>query len=725
MPRFRSLTLAVCIVAVLHARSSIVRGQSVYPIVMSISPVAIDTGSTTTCLVRLQKNFNSPHTFDEIEVKRTSRVIISGEGVTAHIVPEPTRQDVDNAKTPAEAERLRALRLPPYEVQLAFTVAEDATPGVRDVRIVTPRGASSLCQVVVVQDRLTRESEDNDTVAGAQAVSLPTTVCGELRKPEDVDVYKFAAKEGDPLVCYVFAARVQQVLHELHKPADPILTLRTKSGATLATSDNFYSADPLLAFRIPVSGEYYLEIRDLRYLGNKDWPYAIQIAARPLALTAMPLHVAPGKANKLELVGFHTPAGATAALDLPTTAPDGIHWFAPRLGSDRLNSVPVVVSHLPQIVETTADNSVVTSAQSMSVPAMVSGRIESAGDVDYYAFEAKKGEQFAFEVTARAVQSKLDSNLRIFDAQGHVLGENDDRNHIGWTFYDSFIESWQAPGDGRYFLEIRDTNDAGGPLDTYCIRAEHAQPWFTLDTDSARTPVAPGATSVIFVETVRKNGFEGEIQLDIDGLPAGVTAHCGRILAGRKHGCILLSGAAGAPTDVRNVRITGHAFHPLPDGGKLRLTATAVSGEEIHLFGGSRHHVRLAEHILSVNEPADLRSVKLSTDQVVLKPGESKRVEVTIERRPDFTQGINLDLIHRHLKDTFEDCLPEGVTIDDRASKLYLSGSDTKGTIVLTAAEDAKPVHSQQVPVMAHIALTFVAKYTVCGPPLYITVTER
>jgi hypothetical protein len=45
-----------------------------------------------------------------------------------------------------------------------------------------------------------------------------------------------------------------------------------------------------------------------------------------------------------------------------------------------------------------------------------------------------------------------------------------------------------------------------------------------------------------------------------------------------------------------------------------------------------------------------------------------------------------------------------------------------KGHITLKAAPDAKPVSKQLVPVMAHVSIKFVMKWTYCGEPLFITV---
>ena len=42
------------------------------------------------------------------------------------------------------------------------------------------------------------------------------------------------------------------------------------------------------------------------------------------------------------------------------------------------------------------------------------------------------------------------------------------------------------------------------------------------------------------MRTARKEGFTGDIQLAVEGLPAGVTAVCGPICGACQDGCVLL-----------------------------------------------------------------------------------------------------------------------------------------------------------------------------------------
>ncbi len=73
--------------------------------------------------------------------------------------------------------------------------------------------------------------------------------------------------------------------------------------------------------------------------------------------------------------------------------------------------------------------------------------------------------------------------------------------------------------------------------------------------------------------------------------------------------------------------------------------------------------------------------VKVTPTDVVLKPGQSQKLEVTIERAPGFDKNITLDLIYKHLAAPFGNSLPAGVTIDDKQSKTLLTAKETSGHI--------------------------------------------
>jgi hypothetical protein len=680
------------------------RADALYPMIMSVSPVAVQAGQTGECEISARYDLGGAY-----------QVLVGGDGVTGEVVPP--------AEKPPDGKPLE-------KIKVRFTAAADALPGVRDVRLATPHGASTLGQIVVVRDPVVQCLTGHGSIKTAFAVTPPATVCGAISQPEKVDYYKFHAAEGVTLTFHMRCQRLQNRIHDLQATADPILTLRNADGGVLASDDNTFAADPLLVHRFAKAGDYFLEVRDVTYAGNRDWVYSIEINDRPFVTNVYPSRVSPGTTARLRLVGHNLPADATATLAVPADAPEGLQWFPlPLPDNGRSNAVPVIVSKLPEAVEADGDHAAFDKAQPLAVPSGVSGRLDKEGERDCYAFDAQAGEQFTFEVVANRHQSELDSVLRVLDAKGKTLVENDDffefqnpRGALG-RHADSRIENWTAPADGRYAVEVRDVHLRGGPRFVYFLQATRARPNFLLTLDTDKTLLAPGTVGVVWARVYRREGFTGEVKLSVDGLPPGVTATCGRVLESGTDGCILLQAAPDAARGAANVRVRGTASYTGKDGQPVELTAEARPLQEYYSPGGGRGHWLVDAHTVSVGDPMDLRAVRVNTPEVTLRPGETKKIEVTIERAPGFNKNVTLSLHMQHLSQVYGDSLPAGVTVDEAASTTLLTGDQTKGVIVLKAAADAKPATKQLVPVLAHVSINFVMKATYAAEPFYVTVT--
>ncbi|HUY32574.1 MAG TPA: DVUA0089 family protein [Pirellulales bacterium] len=678
-------------------------GQSSYPMLMSLKPLAAQIGQTSEHEVAARYNLYGAY-----------QVFVSGAGVTAEVA--------DAGVKPGEPPPEKKPEMP--KIKLRFTVAADAVPGVRSFRVATPRGTSTVGQVVLVRDPVVPEADNNDTQATAQAVTLPATLCGAIEKAEDVDFFKFTVAENSAWTFHVQSSRCENAIHDLQVHSDPILVLRNGTGTVLAANDNYFYGDPLLQHRFTAAGEYFLEIRDVRYHGNGDWQYSIEANDRPFVTNVFPSRVTPGAAARVQLVGFNLPADPTCLLTLSPDMPEGMRWINLPLGAVVANAAPVVVSRLPETIETDADNDLAAQAQPIGIPAGVSGRIAREGDIDCFVFEAKKDQKVSFQVVARRHQSMLDPVLRILNAEGAPLAEVDDISTGRHIHQDPLLENWAVPADGKYVVEIRDVHQRGGPEFVYFLKITAGAPYFALDTDSDKTLLSPGSAAVIFARVRRKCGFTGEVRLAIEGLPPGVTASCGRILAGGSDGCIVVTAAADAPRGAANVRITGSGEVPAADPAQppIAFTAEAAPMQEIYMPGGGRAHWPAEMHTVSVGDVMDVKSVKLSTNTVSLKPGGSQKIDVTIERAEGFKGNVTLDVIYQHLGSIFGNSLPPGVSIDDKQSQTLLTGEQSQGFLTLVAAADAKPVENQQIAVMANVSINFVMKYTYCGEPVKLTI---
>jgi hypothetical protein len=610
---------------------------------------------------------------------------------------------------------------------LKITVEPDALPGVREFRLATPNGASTVGQLVVVRDPVIVEKADNDSPDKAQDVVLPATLCGTLEKVEDRDFFKFRAEAGQSAAFHVRSQRLEDKIHDLQEHSNPIIFLRDAAGGLLAMSDNTFYADPFLAYEFTTAGDYLLEIRDARYKANQYWEYCIEANSRPFVNNVFPLAVEIGKETTVEPAGWLFPAGTKVNLQVPSGTRNGLLFVPIAIGEQPSPPALAYATNLPIVLESAGENNDVKTAQSVSVPCVVAGRIESEADLDTFAIAAKKGEKFNWEVIARRGQSNLDPIVRLLNADGGVLREDDDFS-FGKTQQspDVKVEGWEAPADGTYFLEVRDVHLRGGAGFPYALKIMRTVPYFELLMDTDKTQLTPGTYGVLFVRAKRYHGFTGAIDLHIDNLPPGVTAECGRIQEGKGlDGAIVLHAPADAPLAASNVRVWGTATHPEGEGQPpLELSADAEPFQEIYNPGGGRNFFGVETHTVNVGKPGDLLGVEVSETDLRLKPGETKTLAVKLKRAENMKHNVTLDMQFTHLEQVFASSLPDGVTIDRSAGKTLLTGSDTDGAIVLKVDPKAPPVERQLTAVMANISINFVMKWTYSSPPVFITVEK-
>jgi hypothetical protein len=176
-----------------------------------------------------------------------------------------------------------------------------------------------------------------------------------------------------------------------------------------------------------------------------------------------------------------------------------------------------------------------------------------------------------------------------------------------------------------------------------------------------------------------------------------------------------------------NITVTGTATHPENDGTKLELKSKLTT--YMAFPANKRLHWHHGMHTVAVGRPKEIRSIKLSTTNVTLKPGESKRIDITIERTQEFTESrtpaVRFDLIFQYrLNWTFGNALPEGVSMDVLNSRATIKPGTTTGFIIIKADASAQPIQRRLISVMANTSRG-LAEQIYSAPPVFLTVTER
>lgn len=610
-------------------------------------------------------------------------------------------------------------------------VPRDQPTGVYELRVATPHAVSSISHLLVTDYPVVEESsDDNNSSETAQGVSIPAAVCGICEKNEDVDCYRFSGVAGQRITAQVYAQRTTECIHIMlvKHPVyhmNPILTLIGPSGQIVAENDNFYGGDSFIHCELPEDGEYTVQIRDVRFAGSEKFTYCIELSDRPFLKSMFPLAVQQGTTVEAMPVGY----GFDEAQPVEVTAINdqaGV-WTPTRYESAEgpTNEVPMHTSSLPQYAVGEGSDSL-DSATTVELPCGISGRVAQPDGAQFFAFDAVKDHLYRFEVEADRLGLPLDSVIEIFNTDGALLAEADDTRgspFAGFYVAKDSILHFKAPEDGTFYVSVRDLNGGGGDHYVYFLRAEPSGPDFELFGEYYYAMLAPGTRMLWFTQLNRLNGFDGPVEIGIEGLPEGVKMLPATIPAGMDHCAVVLEADADAQIDASLVRIFGKAIVTLPDGSSQEIVRDGNVTCELQQGGGSaQRRWPCKTQMVGVTQPLDLVSVEARPAQIDLQPGGRAEIKVNVVRQEGNTDPVTLAMSHKYVTRSSGDQLPPGVTLS-KDSRTQLKGDQTEGTIILEAAKDALPVKDLTIAVMARVYVTYNISTNYASTPVSLTVT--
>jgi hypothetical protein len=123
------------------------------------------------------------------------------------------------------------------------------------------------------------EQEPDADHATLPVSDLPVAMNGVLQEPGDVDWFRFRAKKDQQIEAVVYARKV------LRSPVDSFLEIYKMGGGRLAANDDSGGPDSLQAFKIPEDGEYLIAIRDHLKDGSPNHAYRIEVSSPTPGLT--------------------------------------------------------------------------------------------------------------------------------------------------------------------------------------------------------------------------------------------------------------------------------------------------------------------------------------------------------------------------------------------------------------------------------------------------------
>jgi hypothetical protein len=394
--------------------------------------------------------------------------------------------------------------------QLTLTIAADATPGPRWLRVHDGQGASPMRRFVVGVLPEVMEKEPNDDASKPQPVTGDAVVNGRLEKAGDVDCYSVKLKKGQTLVASVLANRV------LGSPMDGVVQVLSEKGFVLAQNNDHAGLDPQVTYTAPEEGTYVVRVfafpavpdASVRFAGGERFIYRLTLTTAGFADHAWPLAVRRGKEMKVGLTGWNLDKGVKADV-VETEGGEGVA-VAKGVAGDafvRLEPHECVVRQVGK------------EPQKLTLPVTVSGRIDKQREKHVYEIAGRKGQRLEVFIESAQAGFSLDGVLRLFDKAGKQLA----RAQSAALHRDATL-SFVLPREEQYRLEVSDAQADGGPRHLYRLRVLNGEPDFSLSVTADRFALMPGKTLDVAVTVTKKNGFAAELTLEAEGLPAGVRA---------------------------------------------------------------------------------------------------------------------------------------------------------------------------------------------------------
>jgi hypothetical protein len=516
------------------------------------------------------------------------------------------------------------------EIMYRMKVPADAPLGVHGIRVATAAGISNLKLFALDDLPSVVQAKPSNTVATAQALTLPVAVDGYVDNLSR-DYYKIQVAAGQRVSIEALARR-------LGSPLDPMIRLLDSKGRELAYNDDApgLGPDSLFSYTFKDAGEYVVEVRDIRYQGGGNFNYRLRIGDFPCVTVPYPMGIQRGVSANVAFAGSTAQEAQPVPINIaPNAAVDWLPVGAKAPTGKSSGFALLAVGANPEALEVEPNNEQ-PQATRVALGAGLNGRFDQPGDVDRFIFTSKAGQRFAFLGVNRSQGSPSQLNLRLLKADGAEVIASDDNNPseavIDYTF----------PADGDYTLVVRNLIGQGGAEFAYRIAVTPHEEKFQLAASADTINVPVGGLATVTVSAVR-GGFAGPINLTLLDAPAGMVATPAVIGPGLVTTVMTIFCDASVPAGkIHLVRISGTSQ---AGSAQYQAIATVTDAQKVAFSGLTTPPPFLSQSIAVGLNPAPLFVLKTSAPEVVFGKDLSATVKVLSTRAGDFMEDIALAVL--------------------------------------------------------------------------------
>lgn len=417
------------------------------PTINVVAPVGIARGTTAEI------------TIEGLNLAKAGAIYFSEPGIKGRIVRIKELPDLPDIRLGSNGtpSTIDVGPLPPRnQVTVELDVAPDANVGVVKFRLLTPLGSGPEGQFLVEPYYgESADKEPNDTPENAIEAYLPSILAGTISKPGDVDYYKIQVKAGEELAFENAAMQIGSALQ-------PVVAILSEDNTVLREFGYETTAGAgVFSYRFEKAGAYYIRISDYQRSGRVSNFYRYKVGKFPVAARAYPLGLRKDETKEVTLFGPGIGGQKVMVKGEPSPEDESAVILRPKTANGRtFNDLKLALGDEPE-VESAGRNLSLATAQPVTLPVTINGRIAKPAEAHYFRFAARKGQPIVFEVHARRLESELDSEIEVLDANGKPV-ERATVRAVAETFttlrdHDSAsrgirIQSWNSFAVGDYLL---------------------------------------------------------------------------------------------------------------------------------------------------------------------------------------------------------------------------------------------------------------------------------